>query len=469
MVRSWRRALPGLLVMLVAAGCQGAPRPASAGLEGAAYRCPDCNVLLISIDTLRADHLGVYGYPRPVSPNIDQFAHESVLFDRNINTGGGTLPVHTSMFTSLPPTVHGVLADNNQRLSPQRITLAEQLRAAGYQTRGYTGGGFVRAKFGLGKGFDYFYDLGGNFQVELPMLYQWLDAYRGGKFFLFLHTYDVHSGFDRLPYDHGPVYNARFTAGYRGSFDGCRGGLCASQLLLAVNHLPAEARRQAFSAADIDYMRGLYDGGIAYVDAQLWELFHRLRALGLWDKTIIVLTADHGEEFADHGHFLHEQNYEEIARVPLIIHFPHQAFGGRRVSELVSTLDVMPTVLDALGIPINREAEGRSVLPLLTAGQEGRGWVYMAGGREILRTPLWTLLVAGDRPAELYDLQHDRRELDNVVREHPELAASLLARYLEERATERKTQRELAGLRPVPHVEPTAEDLARLRSLGYAR
>jgi arylsulfatase A-like enzyme len=463
------RALPGLLAVTLALGCNWTHKPAGPGLVDAGYRCRGCNVLLISIDTLRADHLGVYGYPRPVSPNIDRFAREAVVFDRNINTGGGTLPVHASMFTSLPPTVHGEWADSPHALSPQRITLAEQLHDAGYHTRGYTGGGFVRAMYGLGKGFDSFYDWGGDFAVELPMLYQWIDSYHGGKFFLFLHTYDVHSTFKRLPYDHGPAYNRMFTAGYHGTFDGCRNGLCASELLLAVDKMPKAVRKDVFSAADVEYMKGLYDGGIAYVDDQLEQLFHHLRVLGLWDTTLIVLTADHGEEFAEHGRFLHEQNYEEIAHVPLMIRFPHGVFGGRRISELVSTLEIMPTVLDALGIPCNPEAEGRSLLPLLTAGREGRGWVYMAGAREKLRTPLWSLLVADDRATELYNVSRDPGETQNRLRDRPQLAAALLARYMQARAHDQEAHRLLAGLRPDPLVQPSPEDLARLRSLGYAK
>jgi len=458
------------LPALAPAACRGSQHVAKA-VTVPAYQCSDCNVLLISIDTLRADHLHAYGYGRDTSPNIDRFARQAVLFEQNINTGGGTLPVHTSMFTSLPPLVHGVWADNGKALANERVTLAEQLRAAGYQTRGYTGGGFVQAKFGLGQGFDYFYDQGGDFKLELPLLNEWLVPHPGGKFFLFLHTYDVHSGSDKLPYDHGKPFNDRFTAGLNVGFDGCRNGACASELLGAVNRGIAKGQLTAgqfFSPAEIEYMKGLYDGGIAYVDAELGFLFEELKALGLWDRTLIVLTADHGEEFAEHGKFLHEENFDEIARVPLMIRFPHGVYGGRRISELVSTLEVMPTILDVLGIPPNPEVEGRSLMPLIAGGREGRPWVYMAGALEKLRTPAWSLFALESGPWFLYDLHHDPGETVNVIRAHPRTAAALFARYLEARRHDLRAWRQLLLKGPNGLVHLSQADRARLRSLGYA-
>ncbi len=466
-----KRSLGVLWVAFALAGCRGVEH-VSQIVTRPAYQCSDCNVLLISIDTLRADHLHAYGYGRDTSPNIDRFARQAVLFEQGINTGGGTLPVHASMFTSLPPLVHGVWADNEKALASERVTLAEQLRAAGYHTRGYTGGGFVQAKFGLGQGFDYFYDQGGDFKLELPLLNEWLVPHAGGKFFLFLHTYDVHSGFDKLPYDHGKPFNDRFTAGFHGAFDGCRNGACASALLGAVNHRITRGQLtagQVFSPAEIEYMKGLYDGGIAYVDAQLGFLFEELKSLGLWDRTLIVLTADHGEEFAEHGRFLHEENFDEIARVPLMIRFPHGVYGGRRISELVSTLEVMPTILDVLGIPPNPEIQGRSLMPLIAGGREGRPWVYMAGALEKLRTPAWSLFVdPASGPWWLYDLRHDPGETVNVIHAHPETAAALYGHYLEVRRHDLRGWRQLLPKGPDGLVRLSQDDRARLRSLGYA-
>jgi arylsulfatase A-like enzyme len=469
-----RRALAGAaclgLLAGAGAGCRG-ERQVALTPKLHASQCSGCNVLLISVDTLRADHLHAYGYDRPTSPNIDRLAREAVLFEQNINTGGGTLPVHVSMFTSLPPTVHGVWADSGRSLDRQRITLADQLHAAGYRTGAFTGGGFVSSSFGLAKGFDDFDELGGGLRAELPRLYGWLDRHQGGKLFLFLHTYDVHSGTDKLPYDHGDAWNRRFTDPAKGHFDGCRAGKCASELLASVNQQIAAGKLRAadaFSPDEIEYMKGLYDGGIGYADAELEGLFDQLRARGLWDTTLIVLTADHGEEFAEHGLFLHHQNHEEVARIPLLVRFPRGQFGGRRISGLVSTLEIMPTILDAVGVGANPEVMGKSVMPLIAGdpGRAGLPWVYMAGALEKLRTPAWALFADRRGPVELYDVQHDPGETTDVLASHAETAASLYDHYLDAR------RRDLWARHSLPAhgdsaARPAAAERAHLRALGY--
>jgi arylsulfatase A-like enzyme len=221
-------------------------------------------------------------------------------------------------------------------------------------------------------------------------------------------------------------------------------------------------------------MKGLYDGGVAYADGELGRLFAELRTRGLWDRTLIVLTADHGEEFAEHGLFLHEQNHEEIARVPLLIRFPYGRFGGRRVAGLVSTLEVMPTILDALGVPANREVMGRSALPLIAGrdgrqgvGEDGLPWVYMAGALEKLRTPAWSLFANDRGPLQLYDLRHDPRETTDVLAAHPQTGRSLYANYLEARRRDLIARRNLAIAQPAPRPRLARGEYEQLRALGY--
>jgi arylsulfatase A-like enzyme len=435
---------------------------------------PNCPVLLISIDTLRAVLLGCYGYRRPTSPNIDRLATEGVLFENNINTGGGTLPVHASMFTSLPPSVHGVWSTNNRSLGPDRITLAGQLRERGYHTRGYTGGGFVRHTFGLATGFDFFYDEGGDFQRIMPMLNSWLDTQRGDRFFLFLHTYNVHSAWNQLPYDAPDGFNSRFTGGYHGKFNGCEGSRCASQLFVEYNQRVERHEitpQRLFSAAELAYVVGLYDGTIAYVDRELGRLFERLKSRGLYDRMLIVFTADHGEEFLDHNRLLHDQNYEEEARIPLIVRFPHAAFRGRRVSEQVSTLEVMPTILDVLDIPANPEVQGKSVVPLLLGDRTGRDAVYVGSGAgpEKLRTPQWSLITYLDRPLQLFDLVSDPHEQHDILPTHPDRAVTLVQRLVAERRNELQRAQSLLALRLLTNPRLSAAERAQLRSLGYLR
>lgn len=430
------------------------------------------NVLLISIDTLRAGHLGCYGYDRPTSPGLDRFAaQDAILFEDVVNTGGGTLPVHMSMFTSLPPTVHGVWSDDGGGvLPPERVTLAEQLHDAGYATAAFTGGGYTMAKFGFGQGFDSYDDAGGDFLEIMPKAYRWLEQDHARPFFLFLHTYDVHSDWRRLPYDAPEDFNERFTAGYTGTFDGCRFDTCASDLLVLLNHKIQAGEvdpRTVLSPEDKDYMIGLYDGGIAYVDRELQRLFEHLRELDLYDDTIILVTSDHGEEFLEHNLFLHHQNFEEVARVPLLLKLSGGRGGGRRVQGLVTTLEVMPTILDLLDIQPNPEVRGKSLLPLIGGSWQGREVAYMAGGLEKLRGRRWSIIFGQDRPVRLYDLAADPAEQVDRLAEEPELVASLVERYRAIRTVQLQAHAILAAGRESPRAQLSPEDVEHLRALGY--
>jgi len=194
----------------------------------------DPNVVLVSIDTLRADHMSLYGYARPTTPNLEALAREAVVFDAFFNAGGGTPPSHASLFTSLYPQVHGV--DRDTPLAGHETTLAELLHARGYKTAGFTDTVWLTSKFGFAQGFQTYDDRGGGLARILPRANRWLEQWRehgqGAPFFLFVHLFDVHSAADRLPYDSPDGFNERFTEGYAGSFDGCIDGRCASRLLI---------------------------------------------------------------------------------------------------------------------------------------------------------------------------------------------------------------------------------------------
>ncbi|MGH7899755.1 MAG: sulfatase, partial [Candidatus Binatia bacterium] len=307
-----RRVLRANLLVLgiFAAACYRTP---SSMTDSGDPRCLDCNVILISIDTLRADHLSCYGYPRRTSPEIDRFAKESSVFSQVVSTGGGTLPVHLSMMTSLPPTVHDVWPRHPTRLAEARVTLAEELRSRGYATAGFVDSGWMLAKFGFDQGFDVYDDAGGHFKKILPKAVDWLEEHRRSKFFLFLHTYDVHSAFKRLPYDSPDPYNDLYTAGYLGPFWGCRQGICASRLLARMNAemtVGAVKPHEVLGDRELAYIVALYDGGINHVDDQIGKILRKIRNLGLERNTIVALTSDHGEEFLEHGRLLHSQYFE---------------------------------------------------------------------------------------------------------------------------------------------------------------
>jgi arylsulfatase A-like enzyme len=445
-----------------------APKPAQPfSIDG--YRCSDCNVLLISIDTLRANHLGVYGSVRATSPNIDRFAQDAVTFDNSIDTGGGTLPVHMSMFTGLPYRTHDVNSANPAPLAPERVTLTNQLKAAGYDTRAFTGGGFVVASYGFGRGFNSYF-AGANFETTMPMVDQYLDHRPPGRFFIFLHTYDVHSGTHRLPYEAPGGYNEMFTGGYHGTFDGCQAGRCGSDLLASWGAELVGAKikpNDLMSPEDLEYMVGLYDGAIAYVDHELGGLFSHLKRLGLYDKTLIIVTGDHGEEFFDHGLVLHHQNFDETARTPLLIHLPRGVAAGRRTKAMVSTVDLMPTILDVVGIQPNREVMGHSLMPVI-AGGPGRDGVYVASAVEKWRTQDWSLFFLGDAAVWLFDLKNDPGEKKNVLHQHEDITGDLLRHALAERWHDVQMGTKLANAKASHTAPTTPAEEARLRALGYA-
>jgi arylsulfatase A-like enzyme len=473
------RALSNSAIVLLTIGC-GPIGPSVAPNDA------HLSVILISIDTLRTDHLGCYGYQRPTSPNIDRFAAESVLFEQCVNTGGGTLPVHMSMLTSLSPTVHGVFPNNGRALAKGHTTLAEALREGGYSTGAFVDGGYVSGRFGFTQGFDVYFDRNfkgvtgkieshfdsGGFAELMPRALKWMRQNRDRPFFLFLHTYDTHSAVDRLPYESPPPFLGQFVAAdYSGSFDGCRADRCASELLVWHNQARSRGELEPgglFTEEEMEFMVSLYDGAISYVDDQIGLLLSTLEEIGLGQRTLVILTSDHGEEFLEHGYLLHHQNYEEVARVPLIVRFPDRRHAGRRVVDLVSTLDVLPSVLDVTGQSPLGQAMGSSLLTLLSddSPQPIQRPVYIAGGREKLRTWDSSLVVSGNVPAELYLLVDDPTEQINRIADQPELAARLFDQLTEIRHREIASRDRLA-VPSAPLERLTREELENLRALGY--
>ncbi len=459
-----------LPVLLLAAawlsGCAAGEPPAPP------LPCLDCNVLLISIDTLRADHLSLYGYERPTSPNLEALAAEAVVFEEMVNNGGGTLPVHMSMLTSLPPRVHNVLPNSDRMLEPERVTLAEQLQAAGLVTAAFTDAGWMRGKFGFSQGFDLYDDEGGRLARILPKALDWLEESKDSRFFLFLHTYDVHSEWKDHPYSCPGEYPERYWPDYDGGFTGCLEGKCASQLFLWFNQQiksdPEFDLGRHLTAEDLAYEMARYDGCINYVDDKLKILFDRLRELGLWDKTLVAITSDHGEEFLEHGRLLHQNApFEVMIHVPLVIKFPGGLFGGRRVGHLATTIDLMPTILEVLGIGPNPQILGTSLLPTLTDGRPVRRAAHVYRS---IRTPRWKLIEHNDG-RWLFDLDADPGETVDVADREPELVARMLAESDREAREDRRLFRQFKEDKPATDekVELTPEEIDNLRALGYIK
>ncbi|MHB8054137.1 MAG: sulfatase [Candidatus Aminicenantales bacterium] len=316
------------------------------------------NVILVSIDTLRADHLGTYGYDRPVSPFIDALAADAAVFENTYTTAPWTLPAHVSMFTGLNCVRHRVY-DEYARIDPRTVTLAEKMRAAGYATGAITGGGLVSAEYGLAKGFDE-YRMEYGERVDPTQAdkigrdaVQWLEQNADRPFYLFLHTYQVH-----LPYKSPEPFRSQFLPP----------GARWKTFTLEKNLGGLAGVFRPLGEADRANVVALYDAGIRYTDEALIKpVVDALRRLGLYDRSLIVVTSDHGEEFYDHGGWDHTHSvYEELIRVPLIVKLPGSEFRGRRYSPIVRTIDIMPTVLDAAGIPFGElSLNGAGLGPVL--------------------------------------------------------------------------------------------------------
>lgn len=381
------------------------------------------NVILISIDTLRADRLGAYGNPRPTSPAIDALARESILFERAYSHSPKTASSHMSLFTGLYPSGHGVVnwEENGERLSPDIPTLPGILSQAGYRTAANTSGGNVAPELGFDEGFDTYASQGAHGEslaVAPLVLAELVKSSRLARkpFFLFLHSYDVHD-----PYTPAAAFAKLFVdPGYKGGILGEPEQLRASAP--GGGYTAAHAKYWASvdrkSPADRRHVSDLYDAAIRELDTGLGVFFERFQELGLTNNTVLVLLSDHGEEFLEHGGFNHNSVYQEVMHVPLILRLPGAGFGGTRVSARVRLIDVMPTLLAFAGLPCPPHAQGESLIPVYAgAGPKRSRFAFSEwskDGQRALQSEAWKYVERLGRD-ELYDLAADPGEKRNLA------------------------------------------------------
>jgi len=468
------------------------------------------NVVLVSIDTLRADYLGTYGQELPTSPALDALAEESVVFERALSCSPWTTPAHLSLMTSLYPAIHGIFEYPTPGvLDPRVVTLAEILRAHGWRTAGFTEGGHARGSTGLADGFERFPDwepiethYPSRLSANVRRATHWLDEGPGEPFFLFFHTYEPH-------YEYGPP--SAYVELVAPDFDATReerrlagalnawnagGGVSLEQLgVLYRHHLQGRLRKlpvarrevllerlEEFArsewrgspgfADDLQYIRMLYAAEIRRTDELLATLFDRLRDMGVWERTLVVVTSDHGEGLMDHGELEHGASFfDEVLRVPLMIRFPGGWHAGLRHGAQVRTVDVVPTVLDWIGLPVPRAAVGRSLLPLL--GQDrplpGFAEAWLKPRREdetkALDDGRWKL-VRNLRTGQelLFDLAADPGERNDLADEGARGELRALRAELE-RVVERNAEQ--AADYDVAPGELSASQRKELEALGY--
>jgi hypothetical protein len=360
---------------------------------------PTRGFILISIDTLRADALGAYGYDLPTSPVIDELAQRGTLFERAVIQYPSTLTSHMSIFTGLYPQEHQVLPPSTV-LSETIATVPEQFQAHGFRTAGHTEGGFVAGGYGFRRGFDEFTDTAYRADTDIERTFdRGLEFLRSladeDRFFLFLHTYSVHD-----PYEPPDLYRDMFwTAPLPETFDS------SGENLRRVNKGEMEIDTEA-----VQYFRAMYDASVRYMDDVLGQFLAELEALGLADETTLILTSDHGEEFLEHGKMAHTQVYPESLLVPLLVVHPQQTV-GRRVTEVVEAVDLAPTLFEMAGLQETPPVSGRSLVPLLEgAGTEGRA---SQGYAEVFDVEFARTVIAQDRD-ERYQILMVEPEWDPV-------------------------------------------------------
>jgi arylsulfatase A-like enzyme len=419
-------------------------------------------IIIIDIDTLRADHLGCYGYGRPTTPNIDTFAREALLFEWAFSQAPNTPPSQTSILTGLYPSTHGMVYDED-RVPEEVVTLAEALAAHGYATAGFHDGGYMRDDFRIGQGFElYDNSKGQGLAASGPRAIEWLRAHAEESFLLFVHTYDTHT-----PYAPKPPFDAMFmdgvpepTAGFSPDTETME-KIRLSKYTDTLLTLPPN---------DIAYAIALYDGEIRFVDTWFGELWSVIRELGLDRRATVVVLSDHGEEFQEHGSVLHEKLYATVTRIPFMIRLP----GGRLarpVSEVVESIDLMPTLLELAGSPVPGGVQGSSLLPLIL-GQEENGLhvafsesPFFGRNRAVTLGRHHLILTGNNSSAELYDLVADPLEQHDLAGERPPELEVMIG--LQQGWEERVADSTYASSGEAAPLDP--ETLEQLRRLGYIR
>ena len=387
-------------------------------------------IILITVDTLRADRLETYGYARTPNPAVNALAEDGVLFEQVIAQSPLTLPSHCSLLTGSFPYHTGVRDQAGFSLKPEHLTLAERLRSEGYRTAAFIGSSVLNAGTGLNQGFDLYWDLPEQGPPErrggevMGRALEWMSTQDDGRFFAWIHLFDPHS-----PYGAPEPFGGR-------------------------------------------YRTRPYDGEVAYVDSLVGDLVRYLKRHRLYDRTLLVFTSDHGESLGEHGESSHGMFlYDATVRIPLIIKTAGSTWKGKVIREQVRGVDIAPTILQLAGLRVDDRIQGRGLLSLI----RGR-WNQpeLAAYSETYYpyyhfqwSPLFSMRARGfkyiDAPQpELYDLASDAGERRNLIGERPSMAA-----YLQE-TLEGEYQKFSAGREEPPQPEQMDRaTIERLKSLGY--
>lgn len=454
------------------------------------------NVIIITMDTTRRDHLSCYGYKEKTTPNLDQLAKASVVFENALSTSSWTLPAHASLFTGLYPSKHGAHAKEAwgpKVFDEENITLAEVLSQYGYKTAGFIGGYFCSSFFGMSQGFDYYHENLINLVIEFnnffvtriyrslfpiedifekhglagkriaPQInrsaFKWLKKNCKAPFFLFLNYFDPHG-----PYQPLDDSNLRIPSELpikNGNYVGWEKRLINKVL----------RKRHTLTAREKKYLLDRYDSEIKQMDRGIGELLKFLKELGVYDDSLIIITSDHGESFGEHGLMSHTPVvYEELVKVPLIVKYPQDHDKTGLISTPISLVDIMPEVLTVVGIPITQGIQGVPFLQrhqnVIVERYKGKSWTWAAHpfGERSLRAIYegdYKYIWASNNKHELYNLREDPQELNNLFEQMPEIAFEM------EKKLDQWVQTTDRGYPKDKSFKISKEAEEALRALGY--
>jgi arylsulfatase A-like enzyme len=441
------------------------PTPPDRRADALRASLAEANVVYVILDAAGARHVGAYGAARRATPEIDRIAEEGVVFEDAYSVATFTHLSMGSAWTSALPDQHhnGILP--NAPLPGDRLTLAELLSAHQVHTAGFVSNGVAGPGFALERGFaefeEVFKRLGAHAEAYRKVLPEWLRANAGRRFFLYVHFREPH-----FAYDPPPPFNSLFgpdkplTKAVKTKYD----------WITDVNW-----KRHVPTSAELDHLGRLYDGNLAYVDREVGELRKAMEAAGLWDRSLVIVTADHGDGLYEHEYVGHlDQVYEEQLRVPLVIKFPKGAGPrGQRVKGLVDTLDIAPTIADAFQVlgrgGSDKAFLGKSLLPIVLGAPTKRWVLARCAGEQPkygLREGRVKLVYHTARDsAELYDLKADPGEREDLAS----------ARPLETAYYRQSVRRLILAMRRGPRAaapgatELTDEQRENLRALGYVQ
>lgn len=437
--------------------------------------CPDCNILLITMTNLRFDHMSGNGYFRPTTPNLDKLLKESLVFDNAFSVASWTLPDTMSIYTSLYPPEHGVMNRyDGSTLGAKTTTLIDVLKKAGWGTAALTGGFDYNQKFGLTSRVHFYDECAkgelpsyprqkelrgggparyGEFGCTVPLALDRLRKSSEGRFFVHVQGFDAHCPFSQAG---GKMYDRDYkgTIDYSDclwTFDRAEPVVREGKTYYKVSSSKAIDGFVLLSERDIKHLVALYDESITLADQELGKLVMELKNLGLWDNTIVIFASEHGDMFGKHGRFMRGGPirgtfYDDVLHVPLLIRHPKIA--PSKIEGLVSHVDLMPTILDFLGLSSPTPMSGNSLLPLINKGQEVNEYIFAGSrfdagadnpwfgkGTKIfsIRDKKWKLISetvfeengTSSELIELYDIEQDKEELQNLAKAKPDIVSQL--------------------------------------------